>query len=94
MPFTCIDHWISQLFRLWAKHDRLNDGSMLKYMDFLESLGISKSSLQEGMQQKKVDIALRSRCMYFVKDLMSSSTNSSDANYKYAVWVAVNHTCL
>ena len=54
---------------------------MLKYMDFLESLGISKSSLQEGMQQKRVDIALRSRCMYFVKDLMSSSTNSSDASY-------------
>ena len=42
--------------RLWAKYDKHSDGSMLKYMDFLEDLSIiSKSTVQEGMTKVYVD---------------------------------------
>lgn len=48
------------------------------------------SQVYKKVRQKKVDIALHSRFMYFVKDLMSIS----DASCKYGEWVAVNYTYL
>ena len=35
-------------FRLWAKYCKASNGSMLNYMEFLEELGVTKFTLQEG----------------------------------------------